>query len=99
MAKKQTGAEQQQADGQEEPAQTFAQVWDGLESGRISHGEYSVYKTPEGGLHIAYRPEGMEEDQHLPLPAMVVQMMIAASEGKGPLGRLRQVALSRFGGG
>ncbi len=83
----------------EEPEQSFAQVWDAFEPGaRVSKGSYSIYKTDDGGMHIAYRAEGADEDGHMPIPAMMLQMMLAATEGKGPLGRLRAVAMSRFGG-
>lgn len=69
---------------------SFAEVWDALQSGqRASKGIYSVYKTPDAGLHIAFRPDGTEEDQHLEIPAAMMKMLIAASEGKGPLGMLR----------
>lgn len=81
----------------EEPSQSFAQLWDTFDPGsRVSKGSYSIYKTDDGGMHIAYRPEGAEEDGHMPIPAMMLQMMIAATEGKGPLGRLKSVAMARF---
>jgi hypothetical protein len=84
---------------QEGTEPTFAGLWDALEPGqRASRGIYSIYKTGDGGMHISYRPEGMDEDQHMPVPAMMMQMMIAATEGKGPLGRLRALAQARFGG-
>jgi len=82
----------------EEPEPTFAELWDQIEPGaRMSRGVYSIYKTAEGGMHIAYRPEGLDEDQHMPLPPAMMAMMIAASEGKGPLGRLRAMATAKFG--
>lgn len=83
-----------------EPADpTIAEIWDEYEPGsRISKGIYSIWKTAEGGMHIAYRPEDAEEDAHLPIPAAMVQMMIAASQGKGPFGRLQALAMARFGG-
>jgi hypothetical protein len=83
----------------EEPEQTFAQIWDACEPGsRLSKGVYSIYKTDEGGLHIAYRPEGDEEDSHMPIPNMMMSMLVAATEGKGPLGRMKALAMGRFGG-
>jgi hypothetical protein len=83
----------------EEPEVSFGQLWEAFEPGqRVSKGIYSIYKTAEGGMHISYRPEGAEEDQHLPIPAPMVAMMTAAAEGKGPLGRLRAIASARFGG-
>jgi hypothetical protein len=78
--------------------ETFAQLWDGLEPGsRLSKGVYSIYKTLAGGLHIAYRPEGAGEDSHLPVPPAMVAMMVAASDGKGPLGRMRALVTGRLG--
>lgn len=75
---------------QTEPEPSFAEVWSALPSGeRTSKGIYSVYKTIEDGLHIAFRPEGTDEDQHLEIPGGMMKMLIAASEGKGPLGMLR----------
>jgi hypothetical protein len=72
---------------------TFGDLWETLEPGsRLSKGVYSIYKTAAGGLHIAYRRDGDEHDSHLPVPPAMVAMMIAASEGKGPLGRIRALA-------
>lgn len=82
----------------EEPDPTFAELWDQIEPGaRMSRGVYSVYKTAEGGMHLSYRPEGMDTDQHMPIPAAMMAMMIAATEGKGPLGRIRAMTSARFG--
>ncbi len=83
----------------EEAEPSFAEVWESFEPGqRVARGHYSIYKAVDGGMHIAYRPEGAAEDAHLPIPAAMVAMMTAAAEGKGPLGRLRAVAMRRFGG-
>jgi hypothetical protein len=81
-----------------EPEESFAQIWEGIEPGaRMSKGVYSIYKTAEGGMHIAYRPDGAGEDSHLPVPPPLMAAMIAASEGKGPLGRLRAAAAGMIG--
>jgi hypothetical protein len=83
----------------ETPEPTFAQLWEAVEPGtRTSKGVYSIYKTPEGGMHIAYRPEDTQEDQHFEVPAPLMAMMTAAVEGRGPLGRLRAMAQAQFGG-
>lgn len=82
----------------QEPEPSFAQIWDAIEPGsRMGKGVYSIYKTEDGGMHIAYRPEGAGEDAHLPLPPALIGMMIAASEGKGPLGRMRALASGMLG--
>lgn len=97
MGKAKAAAPAAPADEVAEPS--FADFWDSLEPGsRLSKGVYSVYKTPEGGLHIAYRRDGDTEDSHLPVPAPMVAMMVAASEGKGPLGRMRALVTARMGG-
>lgn len=37
-------------------------------------GKFAIYETPEGGLHIAYRVEGQDEDRHIALPAAAIKM-------------------------
>lgn len=63
----------------------------------LSRGRYSLYKAPDGGMHLAYRPEDAGEDLHLVVPAAMVRMAEAAAAGQGPMGRMR--ALMGFGGG
>ncbi len=58
----------------------------------LSRGAYSLYKTPDGGLHLAYRADGEEEDRHLPIPPAVMRMAEAAANGAGPFGRLKALA-------
>jgi hypothetical protein len=99
MTKKSTAPAAAAAAPEPEETQSFAELWDSFEPGaRVSKGSYSIYKTGDGGMHIAYRAEGAGEDGHMPIPAMMLQMMIAATEGKGPLGRLKAVAMARLGG-
>lgn len=62
----------------------------------LSRGVYSLYRAPDGAMHLAYRPEGTEEDLHLVIPAAMVRMAEAAASGQGPMGRMR--ALMGFGG-
>jgi hypothetical protein len=58
---------------------------------------WSIYKTPSGGLHIAYLVDGEDGERHLPIPAALVRMAEAAATGAGPLGRLK--ALTGLGRG
>lgn len=37
-------------------------------------GTFGLYETPDGGYHIAYRPQDAEEDQHLEFPGAMVKM-------------------------
>ena len=52
-------------------------------------GVFSLYHTPDGGIHIAYRPDPTEldedpEDQHIQIPAMVVALAQQMQDGKMP---------------
>ena len=56
-----------------------------------SQGTYAVYRTPKGAIHLVYRPIGIEEDQHIEIPAMIVNMAERAAAGEsvgGPFGKL-----------
>lgn len=55
-----------------------------------SAGSYALYHTPQGGIHLVYRPFGSEEDQHLDVPPFVIAMARKAAGGGdlGPLGAL-----------
>lgn len=65
---------------------------------RLARGTaWSIWKTPSGGLLIAYRVDGEDTDRQLPIPAALVRMAEAAAAGAGPLSRLR--ALAGLGGG
>ena len=58
-----------------------------------SQGTYAVYRTPKGAIHLVYRPQGVEEDQHLEIPAMIVSMAEKAAAGEnvgGPFGKMLQ---------
>ena len=47
-----------------------------------SQGTYAVYRTPRGAIHLVYRPEGAEEDQHMEVPAFAVELMDRAQAGE-----------------
>lgn len=47
-----------------------------------SQGTYAVYRTPRGAIHLVYRPQGAEEDQHIEVPAMAVALMDKAQRGE-----------------
>lgn len=55
----------------------------------ISKGAYGIYATPEGGMHIVYRPKGVDEDAHLPIPPAMMRMMLAKGTGGGRLNQLK----------
>lgn len=52
-------------------------------------GFFSLYHTPDGGIHISYRPVPTEldrepETQHIQIPAMVVALAQQMQDGKMP---------------
>lgn len=48
------------------------------------HGKFSLYETPEGGYHVAYKEDGDNtETKHIEIPAFMVNMAKKASEGGG----------------
>ena len=55
----------------------------------LSRGQYSIYQTPDEGLHLVYRPEEAAEDAHIPIPARLLKLAGAAAGGRGPLAMLR----------
>jgi hypothetical protein len=48
----------------------------------IMHGEFSLYETPNGGLHLSYRPDGADEDKHIDIPPMMLKAAKMMGEGK-----------------
>lgn len=50
-------------------------------------GTFSLYETPEGGYHLAYRPKDAEEDQHVEIPGMYLKLA-KMNMGKGLMKKL-----------
>ena len=44
-------------------------------------GVFSLYETPSGGYHLAYRPDGADEDQHIDVPGWIISMARQAEGG------------------
>lgn len=93
------GSEQNQAEqngttsNEVEQEPSLSELWEQAEPGsRVSKGVYSVWKAPDGALVLAYRVEGAEEDQVMPIPASMVRMAFSAMDGRGPLGHLKNLA-------
>lgn len=53
----------------------------------ILKGRFAIYATPDGGLHLAYRADGDDEDRHVPIPALALKVM-QHKVGKANLNRL-----------
>lgn len=54
--------------------------------GELGAGRYRLYKTGEGGLHLVYRPDHLDTDQHFPLPPAILTAVRLMS--RGPIGAL-----------
>jgi hypothetical protein len=66
----------------------LAELLDQAEPGKLLAGRFSVYKTDDGGMHLAYRIDGQGEDGHLPVPAAIIKLALSAAGGRGPMGML-----------
>jgi hypothetical protein len=45
-------------------------------------GKFSLYDTADGGIHIAYLPDGTEETQHMVIPGKAIQLARMMESGK-----------------
>lgn len=54
----------------------------------LVRGTVALYGTPAGGIVVAFRQEGQDQDQHMEIPARYLKMMSAAFGGRNPLGML-----------
>lgn len=57
-------------------------------------GIFSIYETPQGGVHIALRLDGEDEDRHMDFPRAMVKMASMAGGGIDPLAKLRGMSAS-----
>lgn len=58
-------------------------------------GRFALFDTPDGGIHLAYRPDGEPEDHHEQLPADLVGLMRTLKEGgkpPSPMAMMRMLA-------
>jgi hypothetical protein len=47
-------------------------------------GTFALYETPDGGYHIAYKPDGEEDTRHAEIPGAALKMAQALSGSKNP---------------
>lgn len=38
-------------------------------------GVFALYHTPDGGIHLAFRTEGSDTDEHVQCPPMLAQLI------------------------
>jgi hypothetical protein len=73
----------------------------------VSHGVYALYRRPDGGLVISYRPEGTHADLHLPIPAKLAPALDMLRQNPGalesvaasPMGRVAEGLARRMANG
>ena len=61
-------------------------------------GRFALFDTPDGGIHLAYLPDGADQDEHVQLPAVLVTIARSAAEsGKmpGPIDLVRAMRGSK----
>lgn len=51
----------------------------------VMHGEFSLYETPQGGLHLSYRPDSADADKHIDIPPAMLRIAKMMAEGKAKL--------------
>jgi hypothetical protein len=51
-------------------------------------GTFALYQTPDGGIVVAYRAAGDEEDRRLTLPAHMVKLAQTLSQRGGKIGMM-----------
>lgn len=78
--------EQAQDAEQVQSFESFLDYIAGMETGELGSGRYRLYKTTEGGLHLAYRPDHLGTDCHFPIPPSFLAM--ARFMSRGPVGAL-----------
>jgi hypothetical protein len=61
-------------------------------------GKYSLFDTPDGGLHIAYTVEGSEETQHIEVPGRIINMAKMLENGNMGPGQAFKMLKTMAGG-
>jgi hypothetical protein len=57
----------------------------------LHKGKYTLYKKPDGGLHLAYQREDSENTDHIELPAAMIRLFDRAqNEQMNPLQLARE---------
>ena len=47
----------------------------------LHEGRYRLYRTPLGGLHIVYLPDGADNEEHIDMPAGMLRLSQAMGSG------------------
>ena len=68
---------------------------------RIMHeGRYRLYEKSDGTLHLVYKPEGAENEEHMEIPGMLIQLAKRAESGTlSPMDMMKMAAQFMGGGG
>lgn len=60
----------------------------GNQTAPVLAGRFAIFTTPDGGYHLAYRPDESEEDEHVQIPGFYVKLMRKRAGSKGLLGMI-----------
>ena len=62
----------------------------------LHEGRYRLYEKPDGGLHLAYKRDDVEELQHMEIPGALINLARMAAEGNiSPTQMLREMMKMR----
>lgn len=67
---------------------------------RIMHeGKYRLYEKSDGTLHLVYRPNGAENEEHMEIPGQLIALAKSAESGNMSPIEMMKMAASMMGGG
>lgn len=47
----------------------------------VHEGRYRLYEKPDGGMHLVYKRDDRETEEHMELPGQMIRLAKMASEG------------------
>jgi hypothetical protein len=66
----------------------------------LHEGRYRLYEKADGTLHLVYRPDGKEQDEHLEVPGALIKLAKDAAEGNiNPMDMMKMAGKMMGGGG
>lgn len=67
---------------------------------RVVHeGKYRLYEKSDGTLHLVYKPNGAENEEHMEIPGQLIAMAKAAENGSMSPMDMMKMAAQFMGGG
>jgi hypothetical protein len=68
---------------------------------RVMHeGKYRLYEKSDGTLHLVYKPNGAENEEHMEIPGALIALAKQAENGSmSPIDMMKMAAQVMGGGG